>query len=540
MLVFLIITVSLSSIALAYLYFMRLTGFKFKQKIMVFALWLIIFSATMFICANLSYIGIIFNPQAAEIDFMQTIQIDYLQLFIFDLVIMAVIVGVYFLITRKFNLAPLWVLVALVGLVIYLYYPGIPSADGIDTSYQQFLTKHYTDFQPPLFTLWWQIFQVKSAAFIMNSIMYYSGLIYISYFLRKSGRQWQNDLLVLFCLNPLLFTQLAIVWKDISFTGCLIDCVAIYLAITKSHHKTFIIGAWVVYFALLFLAMGLRFNGVISVFPFILWGVAQILSGCLSQNRWLRYFGLTGISLVIMAVFGVSNYLITYKVFAAEPTNLKGGVMLANLAAMECISQHEYRIDTKYFSPAQEDSHEIFCDRVINYYNNDAYVANWSGTGVVLNWHHTEENFVQLKAQWISALLHYPLTYFIYRAQYFSNVLFFNYWYPTGTLTPSPDFLSAVAMHQHLDMKIILPVFLIAGTSALLFLCIYFQIYGLSWVILSSNLLQLINLFILIPNHSARYFFWDYLAVVLALILLKLPQKPNRESVPKLDHKALK
>jgi hypothetical protein len=32
----------------------------------------------------------------------------------------------------------------------------------------------------------------------------------------------------------------------------------------------------------------------------------------------------------------------------------------------------------------------------------------------------------------------------------------------------------------------------------------------------------------LIPNHSARYFFWDYIAVVLALGLIALDRKKDK------------
>lgn len=526
MLFLLVLVVIASSSALAYLYFSQVQAVAFKVKALTYILWLIMFIAAMLICANLAQVGLVFNSHAPDYEFMQTIDGSYISLFITNWLCILCCIAAYWVITRKLKVAPLWFLLALLVIVIYMYYPGIPSADGVDTSYSQFLAHSYTDFQPPLFTLWWNIFQVKSAAFVMNSLFYYGGLIYISYFLRKNAKHWQNDLLVLFCLNPLLFTQLAIIWKDISFTGFLIDCVALYLFIPSLINKKLKIVAWVAYFVFLFLAIGFRFNGAIAVLPFMYIGVYKILSPVLSKLRQslkICYVGI--ISMLLISSFIVVNLLIVYKVFDAKATNVQGSVMLANMASIECISNHEYKIDTNYFIPPVDDSRNVFCDQVINYYNNDAQFANWSGTGVMLNWSGTDAGYKTVKQQWVAALINYPMTFMLYRAEYFTNVLFFNYWYPTGTLTEAPDLFSRIANYQHADMKVELALFLIAGTVALLFLCVYFKIYGLSLVILISSILQLLSLYLLIPNHSARYFFWDYLAVVLAMAFLTIERQ---------------
>ena len=527
MLFLLILIAVVASSALIYLYFNRASVLELKLKIVLYSLWLVIFIVTMLVCSNLAHIGLVFNSHAPDYDFMQTVDSDYISLFITNWLYILVGIGIYFTITRKLKIAPLWFLVVLFMLVVYLYYPGIPSADGIDTSYSQFLAQSYTDFQPPLFTLWWHIFRIKSAAFIMNSLFYYGGLIYISYFLRKNGKHWQNDLLVLFCLNPLMFTQLAIIWKDISFTGFLIDCVALYLAIPSILNRKIKILAWAAYFLCLFLAIGFRFNGAIAVLPFMLIGVYKALLPVIYQQRWqLKALSVSLISLGVISCFVMVNLFIVYKVFDAKATNVQGAVMLSNMASIECMSNHEYKINVNYFTPPVDDSRNIFCDQVINYYNNDAQFANWSGTGVMLNWSGTDEDYKEIKQQWISALVDYPMTYLLYRAEYFTNVMFFSYWYPTGTLTETPDLMSKIATSQHADMKIELALFLIAGTIAGLFACVYFKIYGLSLVILISSILQLLSLYFLIPNHSARYFFWDYIAVVLALAFLTL-EKPS-------------
>lgn len=522
--IFLLIAITIiSSLLLANLYFISSGKMILANKIICSGLWVIIAVCTFLICSNLAHIGLIFNPQAPDISFMQTIDSQYANIFFTNWFYIAVIAGIYLLLSRKLRIAPPLFLLALFVFVVYLYYPGIPSADGIDTSYSQYLAHSYTDFQPPLFTLWWNIFHVKSAAFIMNSLFYYSGLIYISYFLYKKGLRWQNDLLVLFSLNPLLFTQLAIIWKDVSFTGFLIDCVALYLAILTANNKYLRNGLWIIYFVVVFLATGFRLNGAVAIFPFVLMAIYKLLENY-KFSKWKRVIFSGGIGFLITALFIWANFFIVYRVFDAKPTNVQAGQMLSNMAGMECFSNHSYQIDVNYFQPATEDSRQIFCDQVVNYYNNDAYFANWSGTGVMLApWEHFDP--VVVKKQWISALVNHPLIFLGYRNEFFSNVLFYNYWYPTGTLTETPDILSKIAYYQHLDMKMELPLFMIAGTISLLFLCLYYRIYGLSLIILVSSILQLLSLYLLIPNHSARYFFWDYIAVVLAMGLLLMDRK---------------
>lgn len=501
------------------------------------ALWLINLTLVFLLCSNLAHIGLIINPQAPDYSFFDTIDLQYFSIFIVDSAIIAIVFAFYWLITRKLNFAPYWFLLLLVGWTLYQYYPGIPSADGIDTSYNQYLAHSYTDFQPPLFTLWWNIFHLKSAAFIMNSLFYYGGLIYISYYLHTKKLKWQNDVLVLFCLNPILFTQLAIVWKDVSFTGFAIDCVAIYLAIPTIQKPSIRRILWVIYFALIFLAIGFRFNGNLTVLPFAIAGFYQIISQNISKSR--KVIGSVLLGFVTVSIFTAMNFFIAYKIFDAKQTNIQRAVMLLNLGGMECWSNHAYQIDTKYFIPATEDSREVFCDHVVNYYNIDAYVLNWSGTGVNLIDNASEHP--EVKSLFLEAVTKHPLIFLSFRGAFFTNVIFNNYWYPTGTLFETPDLMSKVATFQKLDMKIELPLFMLATTIALLFCCIYYRIYGLSLVILISSILQLISLYLLVPNHSARYYFWNYIgaALALALIVLDIKKQHSEKSVTKsLDVKS--
>jgi hypothetical protein len=531
---FVILVVNLiSAIIISYLYFIPTKNYLWvSKKLIINMLWILIFILTGLICSNLAKLGLVFNPHAPELDFSQTISAAYLgQIFFADFIYVGIGVSIYYLFTRNLKISPTWILVGFFFIMMFIYYPGLFVSDA-DGQYQQFLNHSYTTIQPPLYTIWWNIFHFESAAYLMNEILYYGGLIYISYVLSRAGKRWQNDLLVLFSLNPLLFTQLTIIWKDVSFTGLLIDCVAIYIFIKSLKNKKIIIGLWFIYFLLLFLAIGFRLNGVFAAYPLIVIGIYKLYYFKSKPQIKVLFTLLLGI-IVSLVFIGINN-IITNKIFVAKNVYYESYSMISDMAYIECESNYKFKIDQDIFIYHGNDVHDILCDKVINYYNDDALFGNWSGNPVILATAQTESQYDKIKTIWKYAIIHYPFDYLSYRSKFLTNDIFFEYWYPTGDLTTTQRLFKEVAMYQHYDMKFILPIFLVSATFACLFLCIYFQIYGLSFIVLSSSILQMFGYLFLIPAHPARYFYWDYIAAVLAIALLsfdfKSPDKINNFS----------
>ncbi len=518
MLLFLLILFSLSSSFLGVCYVSSSPKIAWMHKsAVIWTSWCVLAICTILICSNRAVMGLIFNNAVADVDFSQTISTQYLQIFITDLFYIALIGGVYLLLNRKFKIASPIFLIGLLVFSVAIYFPGIPSADG-DNSYGQFLIHHYSDWQPPLFTLWWNIFQVKSAAFIMNMLTYYGGLIYISYYLFRKNYQWQNDVLILFCFNPLLFTQLAIVWKDVGYTGFFIDCVAIYLAqefVKKTPYKIML---WFVYFTCLFLAVGFRLNGIFAVLPMVVLAFNKIVG----EKYKFRSKTLIVSALSLFTILGylLLNNVITYKVFSAEKVYLQTFAMLGDMAYIECNTNHDFKLNLTNFVTQSEDSRDNLCnDQIINQYNLDAVFNPWAGFPQTLHLAKDQSEAQNIQREWLGAISHYPLVYMAYRARFLTNDLFFQYWYPTDGTSQIQQNLAMIANYQHYDMKFLFSLFLIGVTFAVLLGCIVGRNYNLAFYLLLSSLLQMVSYYFLIPAHAARYFFWNDLSMLLAVVL---------------------
>ncbi len=519
MLLFLLLLFVLASTGLGFLYVLPGASFcRVEKRIIIWVAWLILAITATLICANRAVVGLIFNVAAPDVDFSQTILPQYLNLFLTDLFYAAVVIGIYLLVRKKLKIAPPLFLLALLLLSIIIYYPGIPSADG-DNSYGQFLAHSYSDWQPPLFTLWWNIFHFKGITFLMNQFSYYGGLIYISYHLWKKGYRWQNDVLVLFCLNPLLFTQLAIVWKDIGFTGFFIDCVAIYLALEIVNRKPLRMALWFFYFALVFLAIGFRLNGIFPALAMIALAMEQLIRAKNFARGW-RYLVIGISSLAVCICLLVANNLITYKIFKASHLYPQTFVMLSDMAYIECATDHQLKIDAAYFVTPTEDSRNNMCDpQLANQYNFDAFFNPWAGYPATLRTATTEAEAQQIKTAWLTAIAHYPSTYAAYRAKFLINDLFFQYWYPTATDTGIQQKLAAIANYQHYDMKFIFSLFVVGALFAVISGYLFVGGSTIGFYLWLSSALQLISYYLSIPAHAARYFLWNDLSLLLAIIL---------------------
>lgn len=505
--------------------------YKKPNKIMFWLISSVVFVCSVLICSNRATMGLVFNAAAPDVDFFQTLDSAYFSLFITHLIYALLGVTAYLVLRIKFKIAPPMFLCGLLLFSLLVYFPGVPSADG-DNSYGQFLAHSYSDWQPPLFTIWWNIFKFHGVTFLINLISYYAGLIYISYYLWKNNYRWQNDLLVIFCFNPLLFTQLAIIWKDIGFTAFLIDCAAIYLAQKSVRNLSIRTFLWSIYFVCLFLAVGFRLNGIFAVIPFIFLALKQIIPT--NYARTLQNIIVMLSSLAIMGIFLFLNNVLTYKIFDASKLYPQSFVMLSDMAYIECNTDHEFKINLANFVTPSDVSRDNLCNnQILNLYNNDALFNQWSGFPPTLQTAKTDEEAQQIKQDWLGALSKYPLVYLEYRAQFMINDLFFQYWYPTAHDTSTQQNLEQIAAVQHYDMKFIFSLFLIGATFAVLFNCIRYKTYGLAFYLLISNLLQLFSWYLFIPAHAARYFFWNDLAMLLAIVLfaIDLPQVLTKAKV---------
>ena len=114
-----------------------------------------------------------------------------------DILVVISVIIIYIMLQKFAKIPQPLFLIGLALFSLIIYYPGVPQ-DDTTFIYQNFITGNYSDWQPPIYSLWWHLFHFKAADFIMNMVLYYSGLIYISYVLYRKKLHWQNNLLILF------------------------------------------------------------------------------------------------------------------------------------------------------------------------------------------------------------------------------------------------------------------------------------------------------------------------------------------------------
>jgi hypothetical protein len=496
----------------------------------------------------LAVVGIPYNPNSESIEFSSTINPEFFTLFVQMSIIYAIIASVYWFLSKFIK--PYWFIAALGVFSLIIYYPGIPYVDTNDL-YRYYLEHSYNDWQPALYTIWWNIFGFYGSAFLANTLSYYLGLTCISYFLSKQHKKVQNNLLVLFSLNPIFFTQLNFVLKDTLFAGLLIDTIAIYLWLPQLKNRNVKYALTALSFLMLFLLVGIRYNGITAIFPFVVLFIWYWLQG-FSWNKLKKLAITLSAALAICLVFVQTNLFITYHIFKAAKNYTFSLVMQNDLANIECRTNHQFQMPASLFADQSNLSNlrqEMCTPQVLNEYNYDPlYYADWNhmGNSSILLGNHDEEVYNLTRQAWLAAIIQHPLTYAQYRLRFLLNDMFAQYYMPAFVLTKinewpinvaKPDnhnpirlqvqqVLAQAAIAEHFDMRYVLGLFVIVGSLATLFYLIICADFSLAFIVLLSNLLTLFGLYLVLGEHAARFFLWNDIATMLGIALCTF--KPRR------------
>lgn len=499
-------------------------------KIFRLSLYSIIAISIFLICSYLATVGLVFNIKMPDTDFSTTINANFIIILLINVSCYAIIATSYIFISRKLNIKTYWLIILLFIIAIAVYYPGIPSADG-DNSYNQYLNHSYSDWQPPLFTIWWLLFSFKGATFLIDSFAYYIGLAYISYYLEQKNLKLQSNIIFLFSINPILFSQLAIVWKDIGYTAFLIDLVAIYLALDIVKQKLARNALWCLYYVCIFLVIAFRANGVFAVLPFIYLSISKLIS----SNKLLHKFYSLFLSIVIIVIMLGINQFVIYKVLNAEKSYPQEAITLSDTAYINCEVVGTTKINDIFFYHLNADDNDIICNQALNYYNLDAMYNDWNNWGVPyrapIKPVPTKEANSIATQQWIAAVTNNPSTYLEVRSKIFINILFNQYWYPTANETSTQNLLSNISQYQHKDMKFLFPLLVIISLTVMLGMHWTRKSSTIATAITISSILQLFGWFFLLPAHPARYFFWNDVAAILSLLLISI----NKTQIEKIN-----
>lgn len=460
-----------------------------------------------------------------------------------DILVVISVIIIYIMLQKFAKIPQPLFLIGLALFSLIIYYPGVPQ-DDTTFIYQNFITGNYSDWQPPIYSLWWHLFHFKAADFIMNMVLYYSGLIYISYVLYRKKLHWQNNLLILFCFYPLYATQLVILLKDVPYTGFLILSVAILLALQVYKSKLLRIVLWTAYFCVIFLAIGFKYNGFFAVYPMLAFGVYLVLQD-LKLNRLgikpiYTTIGILLLALSVDALCVVANNVITYSMFDAKKSHSSLMVMYNDLANIECSSGSEV-IPDEYF--IADDRRGIMCNQFfINYRNYEPLmVPNWSGANnpAIFDYNMDgvdEVQFEKVRDTWLHVILSNLDDYAVYRAKFLSTIVFTQWWWtPLSINNPSniEVKLSNLIVEERRTLGTFNALLLILGNLLVLVYCLWYKKSRLALMIILSSILQLVSLYLVLGVPAARFFLWDYIAVFLALALanLKFNSQNNKEPI---------
>ena len=442
----------------------------------------------------------------------------------------SIFISIYFLSTRKFKIQAYFFLIALFVFSLLVYFPGVHQ-DDTNALYQYFVTNEYSDWQPPIYTIWWHIFHVRSAEFVINTIIYYSGIIYLSYMLHQQQKRWQNDLLIIFSFYPIYFTQLVICLKDVPYTGFLTLSICALILLQPKHTTLKRLMLWLLFSLSIFFAVGFRYNAIFAILPMLFYVGCLFTNKCsttygITLNKILKYCCAAIFAIAITFLLTAIHSFITFDIFHAKHSHSPIIVMYNDLANIECASGDVIIPDTSFIAP---DRRNIMCNQFfINYYNYEPlYTDNWSGMQnpaiFIYNDDLSDAYYNNVKSLWVHSIISYPEIYLTYRVKFFSNLVFSQWWWTpleqgakNNSLQTS---LAKLAVEERKSFAIFNGLFLILGT---LFALIYVLIKRgnkFSIIIILSSVFQLAGLFMLQGVPAARFFLWDYLAIILSIAL---------------------
>ena len=447
---------------------------------------------------------------------------------------------IYFLLQRVVKIPQPIFLLCLALFSLIIYYPGVPQSD-VDFIYQNFLTGKYSDWQPPLYSIWWHLFHFKSADFIMNIVIYYAGLIYISYVLYRKKLHWQNNLLVLFSFYPLYATQLVIILKDVPYTGFLIISVATLLALQIHQQRLVRVLLWIVFFSANFMAIGFKYNGGFAVYPMLVLGVYIMLWNLkdvrLASKPIYLILGSLIAALLIDVAMIFANNVITEDIFNAEKSHSSVLVMYNDLANLECSSGNEIIPDEYFIS---SDRRSMMCNPFfINYRNYEPlFTPNWSGMnnpGILYYDNKMDDaKFKNLRSIWAKSVVTNLSDYTEYRAKFLINMVFSQWWWtPLSADNPSnmQVKLSELALGERRALGGINGFILIIGNIAVLIYCLFYRRSWLALVVILSSFAQLTSLYLVLGVPAARFFFWNYIAIFIALAMTGIDSRTIQEKL---------
>lgn len=416
-------------------------------------------------------------------------------------------------------------------LSLILFYPGFFFFD-TSMQYQEFVHKQYTDWHPPIMSIWWHIWPNVGSVFLAHLAIYYIALIFLIKCLSQEKRMIDAIITTLFFLHPLFSFSMLHVLKDSGMLSGWLGCITLLYLQEKNKISGKIM--WLFIIPLLIYSASVRHNGIVAAIPLIYYMVLKTYT----SKRILVRLVIT--ALLSTSLFAV-NYFITYYLYKAENVALDSLIMRCDLSAIECFTNHQYKVPASFFTkPSNEhENRKKLCTQV-NPRSCDPLFFSTDDSALFHLPLINRNQYPLIKQQWAHAILTRPFTYLHYRFLMFGQALFHPVWQlgNTKNLWQCPD----IGVNCQQCRSYLLHVFIIAVEKMGSMLGVMILIFGLllfikihrgknnenlaRYTLYSAFLYGFVCIF-LMPAVEARYFLWFYAGTFMAIIFYCSENKNN-------------
>jgi hypothetical protein len=284
------------------------------------------------------------------------------------------------------------------------FYPGVMIVDSY-SQYYEALRFYFFDWHPPAMAALWaltdRVIQGPGGMFLLQI-----GAAVLSVFLLaraaavKCIKLYFAPVFLLFI--PSISCFLFAVMKDVNFAVSLLLAFSLWYFWTTSgklnHFRLFVI------MALVFYASCIRHNAVPATLPLI----ALFLSATQNSRKKVIF-----LSLSVMGLFFLGNYILTYRVLRANRVYISQTVMAHDLMGIYVITRKNY-FPENYLSKDKVDSLASKFDPSNNLFTTQLL--------------YDSQAISDLKGQWLLAILEHPATYLSNRWKLFRSFLFEIEW----------------------------------------------------------------------------------------------------------------
>lgn len=308
---------------------------------------------------------------------------------------------------------------------VQAFYPGYMSNDSA-YHYSQLQSGEWTNFQPVIILLFWQMTEKIIAGpgglFILFLFLYLTALLMISSYLQGG---WFSRLVVLLIavqpVNVMIFPH---IWKDIGLLVFALLAVAFLLSyLNKPFLPVLIASLFSLWLAVLF-----RFEAIISLAPLLglqgsVWlGRYKYLQAWVVKKRWrysVFFIGFTGFLLLLI----LSSKTLLVRLTDSKPVTLWPTIGLWDIARVS-VRENQQLLPEFVLKPGATVAQ---LEETTNNWSNVSLFTD-PGSGVRDNWvpEPTPEQFAIAFKVWTSLPLIYPESYFSHRLRLFSELLRVN------------------------------------------------------------------------------------------------------------------